>query len=346
MKIYGITIRPESAFGTPLKGDTIFGHFCWQAAEDHALLNNGLDHWIDRYGDAPFAVFSSAWPVFQEGDDIQIAVTRPAGLVPQPTVETAETMEPNRHDRIVNNKADKKNKWLLVDASLQVNICADRLKSDGALFDMFLESQKAEDLTSLQLLGNEHKKICTTVVQPHNTINRLVSSTTEGEFAPFSHDNLQYLPGLSLLIFVAVNEEALDVEQLQRGVERIGTWGYGRDASAGLGRFTVESIKEFIWPEADAATSGCWTLGPCVPQKETFVRCHATPFTRFGKHGSSLATSAHPYKKPVVMADEGAVLYPVDREAFSSPYIGTAITDVSVVDKRTVVQGYSLYLPC
>lgn len=343
MKIYGITIRPESAFGTALKGDTIFGHFCCQAAEDQALLNHGLDYWIDRYAEAPFAVFSSAWPVFQEEEDIQIAVTRPVGLVPAPTVGKLET---NRRDRIIKNKADKKRKWLLLDASLKVNVCVDRLKSDSALFEMFLKSQKSADVTSLQLLGKEHQKIFTTVVQPHNSINRLASSTTGGEFAPFSHDNLQYLPGLSLLIFVAVNEEALGVEQLQRGFQRIGTWGYGRDASAGLGRFTVKSVKEFTWPKADEMTMGCWTLGPSVPQKKTFVRCHATPFTRFGKHGASLATSAHPYKKPVVMADDGAVLYPADRTIFSNPYIGTAVTDVSVVDKRTVVQGYSLYLPC
>ena len=307
------------------------------------MLNNGLDHWIARYGDAPFAVFSSAWPVFQEAEGMQIAVTRPAGLIPAPTAGTEET---NRRDRILKSKADKKSKWLLLDASLQVNICADRLKSDTALFEMFLKSQKSGDVASLKLLGKQHQKILATVVQPHNSINRLASSTTGGEFAPFSHDNLQYLPGLSLLIFVAINEDALCVEQLQRGLERIGTWGYGRDASAGLGRFTVESVKEFIWPKADEMTSGCWTLGPSVPQKKTFVRCHATPFTRFGKHGSSLATSVHPYKKPVVMADDGAVLYPVDRTIFNAPYIGTAITDVSLVDKRTVVQGYSLYLPC
>lgn len=343
MKIYGIIIKPKSAFGTPLKGDTIFGHFCCQAAEDQALLNNGLDHWIDSYADAPFAVFSSAWPVFQEEGSLQIAVSRPVGLVPKTTVGAEAS---NRRDRIITNKADKKNKWLLLDESLKVHVCADRLKNDAALFEMYLKSQQPETVTSLRLLGKEHQKICTTVVHPHNSINRLASSTTGGEFAPFSHDNLQYLPGLSLIIFVAVNEDALGVEQLQRGLQRIGAWGYGRDASAGLGRFTVESIKEFIWPKADERISGCWTLAPSVPQKKTFVRCHASPFTRFGKHGSMLATSAHPYKKPVVMADDGAVLYPADRKIFNAPYIGTAVTDVSAVDKRAVVQGYSLYLPC
>jgi CRISPR-associated protein Csm4 len=343
MKIYGITIRPASAFGTPLKGDTIFGHFCCQAAEDRSLLHNGLDHWIERYAEAPFAVFSSAWPVFERDDGIRIAVTRPVGLVAAPAAGLAEN---NRCDRIKKNKADKKRKWLLLDVSLKVKICDELLKSDSELFELFLESREGADVTSLRLLGKEHRRICTTVSQPHNSINRLVSSTAGGEFAPFSHDNLQYLPGLSLIIFVAVNEEALGVEQLQRGFERIGAWGYGRDASAGLGRFTVESVKEFVWPKAEDTASGCWTLGPSVPQKNTFLRCHATPFTRFGKHGPSLAVSGNPFKNPVVMADDGAVLYPADRALFGTPYLGTAVTGVSAVDKRTVAQGYSLYLPC
>ena len=54
MKIYGITIQPLSPFGTLLKGDTLFGHFCWQAAEDGALLAGGLDKWIDCYASESF----------------------------------------------------------------------------------------------------------------------------------------------------------------------------------------------------------------------------------------------------------------------------------------------------
>ena len=62
MKLYALTIRPLSGFGTPLKGDTIFGHFCWQFAYDSTLLNGGFQSWVDKYQQQPFAVFSSAYP--------------------------------------------------------------------------------------------------------------------------------------------------------------------------------------------------------------------------------------------------------------------------------------------
>jgi CRISPR-associated protein Csm4 len=165
-------------------------------------------------------------------------------------------------------------------------------------------------------------------------------------FAPYSHENIQYLPGLGLAIFAAVDPEALDAEALRLGFERIGSWGFGRDASTGLGRFKVVDVRSVSWPRAEESHTACYTLGPCVPQKETFARCLATPFTRFGRHGAALAASGNPFKKPVVMADEGALLYPVDRAVLAAPCIGTAVGGVSTVDQRTVVQGYTLHLPC
>ncbi len=340
MKIYGITIKPKSPFGTPLKGDTLFGHFCWQAAEDSDLLDGGLDKWIKCYPENPFAVFSSAWPVLQYNGEQVFAIARPSGL------QVDDNSKRTRREKILYDKAAKKRKWLLIDASMRIRMADEYLKSDTELFELFLQSQKSADAKPLRLLAKDQQKLCAGVTQAHNSINRLTMSTGSGEFAPFSHENFQFLPGLSLIIFVAVNEDALGAEKVQTGFERIGSWGYGRDASAGLGRFTVESVQEQVWPEADESTTGCCTLGPSVPQKETFVRCHTTPFTRFGRHGGGLASSKNPFKKPVIMADEGAVLYPVDRGIFITPYLGTAVKNVSAVDERTVAQGYSLYLPC
>ena len=340
MKVYGITIKPSSPFGTPLKGDTIFGHFCWQAAEDRTLLNNGLDQCIGRYNESPFAVFSTGCPVLQQDEETVFAIARPAGLVS----ETAKQL--SRREQILRHKKNKKRKWLLVDTSMKVNMADERLKSDAELFDLFLASRNTVDAKLLRLLGKKRRKIVTSVTQAHNSINRLTMTTGSGEFAPFSHDNFQFLPGLLLIIFAAVDEEVLGSDQLQTAFERIGRWGFGRDASAGLGRFTVESVREKVWPQADESDTACYTLGPSVPQKETFKQCHAVPFTRFGRHGAALACSANPFKKPVIMADEGAVLYPIDRKIFKTPYIGTAVQNISAVDKRTVAQGYSLYLPC
>ena len=118
------------------------------------------------------------------------------------------------------------------------------------LFDLFLQSLGADEAKPLRLLARDQQKLCAPVVQAHNAINRLTMSTGSGAFAPFSHNNVQFLPGLHLIIFVAIREEALDAKSLQTGVERIGSWGYGRDASTGLGRFSVISVKEQSWPQS------------------------------------------------------------------------------------------------
>ena len=53
MNCYEIRLIPEAGFATPLKGDTVFGHFCWQAAHDPDLIDGGLDRAMERYGEDP-----------------------------------------------------------------------------------------------------------------------------------------------------------------------------------------------------------------------------------------------------------------------------------------------------
>ena len=62
MKIYEITIKPLSGFATPLKGDTLFGHICWQAAYDEKLFSLSIDELLVDYEQNPFVVISSAYP--------------------------------------------------------------------------------------------------------------------------------------------------------------------------------------------------------------------------------------------------------------------------------------------
>ena len=62
VKGFEITIIPQSGIGTPLKGDTLFGQFCWQAANQPKLVNGGLEAALEVYSTEPFVVFSSAVP--------------------------------------------------------------------------------------------------------------------------------------------------------------------------------------------------------------------------------------------------------------------------------------------
>lgn len=60
MKTLRLTLRPASAFGTPLVGDTLFGHLCWMLREGFG--NARLKELLDGYTSGrPFAVLSDAF---------------------------------------------------------------------------------------------------------------------------------------------------------------------------------------------------------------------------------------------------------------------------------------------
>lgn len=61
MKLYKTTITPESPFGTPLKGDTLFGQMCW--AIRYTLGNDKLKALLEGYrnGEKPFLVVSDGF---------------------------------------------------------------------------------------------------------------------------------------------------------------------------------------------------------------------------------------------------------------------------------------------
>jgi CRISPR-associated protein Csm4 len=337
MKIYAVTIKPESPFGTPLKGDTLFGQFCWQALLNNELLGNGFDHWIKCYHERPFAVFSSAWPQLMETSGTTIY------CLPRPAMPAGFSGTMSRKERAEKRKLEKNKKWLLVAETMLEDIALCEPINDKELFEKHLVTRSDDEKRLLQYLPENQQKPIITTSQAHNSINRQTMTTGKG-FDPFSMDNFHYLPGLELIVFIAIDEDALDLERLCSGLTNIGCFGFGRDASTGLGRFSLGAIKEIDWPQLKD-NQGCYTIAPCVPEQYRYKQQFALPFTRFGRHGDQLVLSKNPFKNPIVMADEGAIFYPDNGMAPDKPYIGTAVTGLSQVEKNTVAQGYSLYLP-
>ncbi len=339
IRTYAITIKPESAFGTPLKGDTIFGQFCWQAAEDPALLNGGLDEWIERYSERPFAVFSSAWPVFLDRGRWVFAVRRPELPLfrlgdPEGVSDCAE--------RLRMRKKNKARRWLLLPEDLSVRVAWENLLDDHALFDRIMAGFSEEEQRAASAGGI--RRFALQAEQQHNTINRLTMTTGKGMFAPYVMKNTWYVPGMELVIFVALDEEAISLEQVREGLARMGQWGFGRDASTGLGRFSLGEDEEVSWPERREGQA-VFTLAPCVPEQGRFHEAFFAPFTRFGRHGAQLLHKGKPFKNPVVMADEGAVFVPRADHRIDRPWIGRAVDGLSKAMEQTVAQGYALVLP-
>ncbi len=323
LKFFDITIMPLSGFGTPLKGDTVFGHFCWQARHDPSLLEGGLEKQIKLYNEKPFAVFSSAFPKIKINSKEYYALKRPE--IPWNILFPSKE---NRLQRLKKAKADKKKKWMLAEKN------------------SIIDPVRTEFITESQICGNtenqkEDKNFILKMSQQHNTINRLTNTTGENLFAPYLKENSYYIPGTLLSVFVLIDGDATDINRILKGLDKTGKYGFGRDASTGMGKFKIIDYEELIINRDNHAF---YSLAPCVPDMNNLEKIYSSVFTRFGKHGDYLACSKHPFKNPVIMADEASVFI-IKGNKLNKPYIGTAVSGISKILPETVVQGYTPCLP-
>lgn len=330
MKLHIFTVEPRSPFGTPLKADTLFGHFCWQARHRPDLLDVDLDILMREYDHAPFVIFSSAFPRLAS-EQTPFAVPRP--LLPPRRFFSAEG---SRIMNIMGAKEQKKLKWLLLDQDLRLSLDKARMISDEQLARLALP-QKTEMTSSFSFTQD--------CLLNHNSINRLTGTTGSAAFAPYQSNCTVYAPNARLAIMVAIHEKATSAEKVEMALERIGASGFGRDASTGWGRFQVVESRPVDWPIWPSTGAALYTTGPTVLKKAIFDKIYHKPFVRFGRHGDYLASGPHPFKNPVIMADEGTVcLLPSPVSDFPK-YIGSAVRGVSKAMPQTVVQGYAICLP-
>ncbi len=340
MKFYEIIIKPESSFGTPLKGDTLFGHFCWQAVYDQDLLDGGLEVQLEKYEEKPCVVFSSAFPAIETMDgNRRYFLPRPEAIV----LDRRLTPAKSRKARLLEGKALKEKKWMELNRLDVIDPSTLEFLTDDEVALRIKASLRYDELNCP--IKAEVTNFLTAFAQPHNSINRLTGTTGSGSsFAPYETESLYYLSGITLAVFTLFDEACTDIEKICAALRRIGRWGFGKDASTGKGKFSIHSHTEIPLPRIDGANA-CFTLAPAVPRPGSFKRSFFTPFVRFGKHGDQLATGKAPFKRPVIMADEGAVFFPAERDISVEPWIGTGIRGVSYAESKTVVQGYAPWLP-
>lgn len=340
MKVFEITLKPVSGFATPLKGDTIFGHFCWQIAYDKTLLGKSIEDILHTYHTNPFIIFSSAYPKFYVDKKYHYAFK-----TPDLPLENMFDLPDAKKEKIKKRKEYKAKKWMLIQENGRFSSFRNlKFVNDKEL----LKKAKSiiSDETKKQMRKSGSQNFIASFLQSHNTINRLTGTTGEGNFAPFQVEQNNYFPESELALFVGIDDNYVTVEQIRSGLERIGETGFGKDASTGLGRFELGEDTEIDLSTMGSDTpNACYTLAPCVPEKGTFLKTFFTPFTRYGKHGDALAKSGNPFKNPVIMADEGAIFKPKNQDIFEKPYIGTALSNLSKAEPKTVAQGYSLYIP-
>jgi CRISPR-associated protein Csm4 len=317
-----LTLRLElrSPFGSPLLGDMLFGQLCWALRHRHGERH--LQERLDGYvAGRPFAVVSDAMPV---------------GYLPRPALPLSLFPEVPGADR----KQVKKRVWLpLAALERPMTEWLEHCQSEAELVAACAPPEQAN-----APLAPHPKAITVLHPQPHNSINRLTGTTGRGEFAPYTQMQRWSAEGVALCLRLVFDAERISAETLTDLFNDIGTVGFGRDASIGLGKFEVEPMQ-VPWPsQSDPNT--CLTLAPCAPQRQgcRADRSYYEVFTRFGRHGDQAVQLGNPFKTPVLMARAGALLTP--SRLPNDPILGQGLGGdgrLSKVIPETVQQGYA---PC
>ncbi|KGO34108.1 hypothetical protein JT06_10380 [Desulfobulbus sp. Tol-SR] len=309
------TIKPRSAFGTPFVGDTLFGQLCW--ALRYRFGNGWLaDRLLGYCEGSPFMVIADAFP---------------QGYLPLPSVPSGCFQ-----DSIEDRKVLKKKRWLpLAGMAADFRGWQVLARTDREAADAVLRAGNIHlDDPALQKIGP----------QPHNTINRATGTTGEGMFAPYSMPQIWFHPAMRFDLYAVIDESRIDAEELTAALTDIGRSGYGRDASAGLGKFALEGKVERD-PLPKNSNANAWlTLAPCAPQGMGFDREKSfyRPFTRFGRHGDAAALSGNPFKRPVLLAGTGSVFALANGAVEQSQlFIGQGVGGVSISQSEAVNQGYA-----
>lgn len=315
MKTFHCNIRICSAFATPLVGDTLFGQLCWAVRQRHGEAM--LTTWLEGYTEGkPFVVVGNPYP---------------AGHLPRPTVPQFLLSSSTTTDARL-RKQQKGLRWMPIAKSslplhqwLEQGLCNDQdiLVSASVNTNLALESQ---------------------ALHQHNSLNRLTNTTGKGDgFAPYSQTRIWYHPELTWQVTVVLDDERLTPEQCHQLFIDIGMTGYGRDASSGLGKFEVLSFEP-VAVQSQPANSYI-ALAPialCEQQWNEEQSFYQTK-VRFGRHGNVGVHQGNPFKKPVLLADAGALLQ--TKDVAIRLFAGSGLTGVSEVIPNTVHQGYAPLYP-
>ena len=297
MKLYRIELELKSSLATPLKGDTIWGHFVWGIANHEG--DDAVAQFLDECKSSlPPLICSSAFP---------------HGFICKKMHEPPKRIEELGPDKYAEIKKQKKMKF--EKASLYLDV------SDV--------SENDEKIISTGAFKTE--------AHAHNGISRMDGTVADGslysleELWPKKNDGDR--AKFDLYVLSSYDEDK--VLQLARWAFEN---GYGADSSTGKGVISVLDVQE---TKTKYASKRYMALAPfTVPDMSAIKELRSDIFIRSGKIGGAFASELSPWKKTVVLYDEGAV-FESDKEI---EYIGQLLTNVHS-DSRICQSGFAPVIP-
>ncbi|HQQ68691.1 MAG TPA: hypothetical protein PLL92_00025 [Alicycliphilus sp.] len=309
MQTYRVTLRPLSALGTPLAGDTLLGQLCWTLRRQ--LGNEALTALLEGYTQGqPFAVVSDALP---------------HGHIPLPSLPTSAWQATAGNDR----KVLKKKRWLSLSSVREKLSNWQQLAVSDA------------DLGKAQERAQPHNTINR---QTGTTGTGMFAPYTMGQ-TWLKPDSL--LDIVVVLDEARLPPAQLHVALAYMGAHGYGrdaSIGLGKfelvgDAEAITWPAPSQGSANAWLTLGPCAPQG---MGFCP------VRSHWNSLTRFGRHGDVAVQSGQPFKRPVLLAKTGSVFWPEQldpSQGFIGQGLGGAAAPVSLAMPETIHQGYAPAVP-
>ncbi|MCO5104827.1 MAG: hypothetical protein M9919_12580 [Burkholderiaceae bacterium] len=309
MQTYRFTVKPLSALGTPLAGDTLLGQLCWTLR--YQLGNEALTALLHGYTlGRPFAVVSDALP---------------HGHIPLPGLPSSAWQTSLGSDR----KVLKKKRWLPT-ASMREQLSTwQQLAASDA------------DLGKAEVHVQPHNTINR---QTGTTGTGMFAPYTMAQtwLAPGSLLDIVVVLDESRLSLAHMQAAFAYIGA--HGYGRDASIGLGKfeltgDAQAITWPTPSQGSANAWLTLGPCAPQG---LGFCP------VRSHWNSLTRFGRHGDVAVQSGQAFKRPVLLARAGSVFWPeqIDpRHGFIGQGLGGQAAPVSLAMPETVHQGYAPVVP-
>jgi len=179
----------------------------------------------------------------------------------------------------------------------------------------------------------EVENISKNITTIRNSINYKTFTTDGDNFSPYGETE-QILSKKDIYFLIS---DKFTLNELKESFELMSDIGYGKDSTIGKGRFEYSDFEEIT---LNNSSSTFMTISPTSLKNIKCKKVFYNPITKFGKHSGEI--SKNPFKKPIILADSGAVM--IFNEKIEKSYIGNSITGISI-DIKTVHQGYSIVIP-
>ena len=226
------------------------------------------------------------------------------GYIPKPSLPSNLLGEDNDL-----KKENRKNVWLKIEELQNAEFSKARKNEDVKYFD-------------------------NTIAVIKNSLNYKTFTTDDnGKFSPYSEQEISMSPKDVYFLI----DDNFSVDELSKTIKTLSLIGYGKNSSIGKGFFEFSDLKEV---KLISNLKIFMTLSPSILSEQSIKTSFYEPFTRFGKHSTGINTN--PFKKPLLMANTGAVI--IFEDNYVKPFIGKAIKGHSNFE-NTVHQGYSIIIP-